>query len=79
MRLSLLALLATCVAHAIQIPFRSPLELAKFEHKEWDLNEIPDPDSTGHLIFDTAASLLQHWPNTRYRNGVGSYSRLILG
>ncbi|KAJ7669644.1 hypothetical protein B0H17DRAFT_1162226 [Mycena rosella] len=23
----------------------------------------------GHLIFDTVNSLLQHWPNTRYRNG----------
>ncbi|KAF4579301.1 hypothetical protein EYR36_001111 [Pleurotus pulmonarius] len=72
MRLCLQALLATCVAHAIQIPLRPSLELPdslNSDHKAWDLNKIPDPDSTGHLIFDTAASLLQHWPNTRYRNG----------
>ncbi|KAG0697385.1 hypothetical protein DFH29DRAFT_157185 [Suillus ampliporus] len=24
---------------------------------------------TGNLVFSTASSLLQHWPNTRYRNG----------
>ena len=35
----------------------------------WDLNTFPSPYSTDNLIFDTAASLLQHWPNTRYRNG----------
>ncbi|KAJ7451347.1 hypothetical protein FB451DRAFT_1342758 [Mycena latifolia] len=29
----------------------------------------PDINATGHLIFDTVNSLLQHWPNTRYRNG----------
>ncbi|KAF7440189.1 hypothetical protein PC9H_000533 [Pleurotus ostreatus] len=72
MKLCLQALLTTCIAHAIQIPLRPPPDSAEsstFEHKAWDLNKIPDPDSTGHLIFDTVASLLQHWPNTRYRNG----------
>ncbi|KAJ6579209.1 hypothetical protein DFH09DRAFT_1147796 [Mycena vulgaris] len=34
-----------------------------------DLNARPDANTTGHLIFDTVNSLLQHWPNMRYRNG----------
>ncbi|TFK68719.1 hypothetical protein BDN72DRAFT_888457 [Pluteus cervinus] len=35
----------------------------------WNLSVGPSVDSTSHLVFDTVASLLQHWPNTRYRNG----------
>ncbi|TFK69314.1 hypothetical protein BDN72DRAFT_840683 [Pluteus cervinus] len=35
----------------------------------WNLSVGPNVDSTSHLVFDTVASLLQHWPNTRYRNG----------
>ncbi|EEB90012.1 hypothetical protein MPER_11839, partial [Moniliophthora perniciosa FA553] len=35
----------------------------------WNLKTPPDPDATGNLIFDTAHSVLQNWPNTRYRNG----------
>lgn len=34
-----------------------------------DLAVRPDVNATGHLVFDTVISLLQHWPNTRYRNG----------
>ncbi|KAJ6507653.1 hypothetical protein DFH09DRAFT_276670 [Mycena vulgaris] len=40
-----------------------------FESSWNDLNARPDANATGHLIFDTVSSLLQHWPNTRYRNG----------
>ncbi|KAJ7128724.1 hypothetical protein C8R44DRAFT_563640, partial [Mycena epipterygia] len=36
---------------------------------DWNLEATPDINWTGHLIFDTVSSLLQHWPNTRYRNG----------
>lgn len=36
----------------------------------WDLNLEPNVNSTGHLIFDTVSAFLQHWPNTRYRNGM---------
>ncbi|TFK69280.1 hypothetical protein BDN72DRAFT_768155 [Pluteus cervinus] len=36
---------------------------------QWNLSVGPEPDSTSHLVFDTVASLLQRWPNTRYRNG----------
>ncbi|KAK7051542.1 hypothetical protein VNI00_004520 [Paramarasmius palmivorus] len=35
----------------------------------WDVEIPPHPNTTGHLIFNTAHSLLQNWPNTRYRNG----------
>ena len=31
--------------------------------------EKPSRNSTSHLIFDTVNSFLQHWTNTRYRNG----------
>ncbi|KAG6330331.1 hypothetical protein ID866_8758 [Astraeus odoratus] len=33
------------------------------------LDEPPNINSTGHLVFETVNSLLQHWPNTRMRNG----------
>ncbi|KAF8969963.1 hypothetical protein BDZ97DRAFT_1653070 [Flammula alnicola] len=36
---------------------------------EWGFTEEPPKNSTSHLIFDNVRSLLQHWPNTRYRNG----------
>ncbi|KAG2060807.1 hypothetical protein BDR06DRAFT_385928 [Suillus hirtellus] len=37
--------------------------------EQWSLDEGPAENATGNLIFDTVHSLLQHWPNTRYRNG----------
>ncbi|KAG6811477.1 hypothetical protein H0H92_007249 [Tricholoma furcatifolium] len=36
---------------------------------DWDLDTPASENSTDHLVFDTVNSLLQHWPNTRYRNG----------
>ncbi|KAL1762060.1 hypothetical protein FB107DRAFT_199818 [Schizophyllum commune] len=36
---------------------------------EWDLEALPNENATGHLVFETVGSLLQHWPNTRMRNG----------
>ncbi|KAG1891590.1 uncharacterized protein F5891DRAFT_1282480 [Suillus fuscotomentosus] len=36
---------------------------------QWDLHKAPAVNATGHLVFDTANSLLQHWANTRYRIG----------
>ncbi|KAG2349970.1 hypothetical protein BDR05DRAFT_923899 [Suillus weaverae] len=35
----------------------------------WDLDKVPAVNATGHLVFETAHSLLQHWPNTRHRIG----------
>jgi hypothetical protein len=37
--------------------------------EEWRFDEGPAESATGNLIFDTVHSLLQHWSNTRYRNG----------
>ena len=36
---------------------------------EWSLDKLPNPDDTDYLVFETVHSLLQHWPNTRIRNG----------
>ena len=35
---------------------------------DWD--RAPEPDATGHLIFNTVSSLLQRWPNTVVRPGM---------
>ena len=35
----------------------------------WRMDEPPNVNSTGHLVFETVNSLLQRWPNTRMRNG----------
>ncbi|KAG6328520.1 hypothetical protein ID866_10569, partial [Astraeus odoratus] len=37
--------------------------------KSWQLEVAPHPNSTDHLVFETVYSLLQHWSNTRMRNG----------
>jgi hypothetical protein len=55
-----------CFVGAIQAPLQVPHTWADML---WDFQGQPDADATGHLIFDTVGSLLQHWPNTRYRNG----------
>ncbi|KAJ7583644.1 hypothetical protein C8J56DRAFT_214620 [Mycena floridula] len=36
---------------------------------DWDLTLPPHENSTSHLVFASASSFLQHWSNTRYRNG----------
>ncbi|KAG1750210.1 hypothetical protein EDB19DRAFT_97392 [Suillus lakei] len=40
-----------------------------FNNEQWKFDECPLENATGNLIFDTVHSFLQHWPNTRYRNG----------
>src|SRR6267154_1057435 len=37
--------------------------------EQWRFDKGPPETATGNLIFATVNSLLQHWPNTRYRNG----------
>ncbi|KAJ7716327.1 hypothetical protein DFH07DRAFT_947616, partial [Mycena maculata] len=56
-----LALLTHLSANPAQIPSQMV--------DSWDLNVPPNINATGHLVFDTVSSFLQHWPNTRYRNG----------
>ncbi|KAK0203741.1 hypothetical protein DFS33DRAFT_1431675 [Desarmillaria ectypa] len=65
-------------AYAVQIPFHLKPALQKeaefplpvdASSTNWDFNVKPSVNSTSHLIFDTVSAFLQHWPNTRYRNG----------
>ncbi|KIJ12849.1 hypothetical protein PAXINDRAFT_101059 [Paxillus involutus ATCC 200175] len=35
----------------------------------WNMDDLPNPNATSHLVFETVNSLLQRWPNTRMRNG----------
>ena len=70
------AVLARAVNGA-QIPLTPPLSshfLKSATPALWDFNVTPNLNSTSHLIFDTVASLSQHWTNTRYRNGIDSHS-----
>ncbi|KAJ6577751.1 hypothetical protein B0H19DRAFT_1121283 [Mycena capillaripes] len=58
--------------HAVQIPLQLPPSQTATLNSDllWeDLSSVPDANATGNLIFEGVNSLLQHWPNTRYRNG----------
>ncbi|KAF9236707.1 hypothetical protein BU15DRAFT_76667 [Melanogaster broomeanus] len=64
------------VIRAAQVPLRfshSDWQATSFGDKDglasWSLDEPPNPNATDHLVFETVNSLLQHWPNTRLRNG----------
>ncbi|KAJ7176464.1 hypothetical protein C8R46DRAFT_943392 [Mycena filopes] len=50
---------------------QNPMDSGRYLPAEnaWALETAPESDATGHMIFNTVHSLLQHWPNTRYRNG----------
>ncbi|KAG1883302.1 hypothetical protein F4604DRAFT_1879022 [Suillus subluteus] len=57
-----------------QTPLSSHAPLSFYQGVEndlgrWDLGEASAVNATGHLVFETANSLLQHWANTRYRIG----------
>ncbi|KAG1756847.1 uncharacterized protein EDB91DRAFT_1325751 [Suillus paluster] len=54
-----------------QTPLSSHASLGFYPHDlgQWDLHEAPAVNATGHLVFETANSLLQHWANTRHRIG----------
>ena len=40
------------------------------DYEDWGLDtQLPNSDATDNLVFETVHSLLQHWPNTRMRNG----------
>ncbi|KAJ7856705.1 hypothetical protein B0H14DRAFT_2752483 [Mycena olivaceomarginata] len=57
-----LALLTQIFTRASQVPLR-------VDSDSWNLDVSPNINATGRLVFDTVSSFLQHWPNTRYRNG----------
>ncbi|KAJ7671252.1 hypothetical protein DFH06DRAFT_980293 [Mycena polygramma] len=60
---------AVALPYAIQAS-QAPFQLSSPRTASWeDLNVRPDVNATGNFIFEEVNSLLQHWPNTRYRNG----------
>ena len=80
LRATLFALIATFLtpAFAGQVPLGSGHNRQAEHHSailddgdiaEWNLDKVPNPDITDHLVFETVYSLLQQWPNTRMRNG----------
>ncbi|OAX40195.1 hypothetical protein K503DRAFT_737987 [Rhizopogon vinicolor AM-OR11-026] len=64
-------------ALALQVPLHlsppynstSSLDSSDLDFSLWQLDELPPANATGHFVFETVNSLLQHWPNTRYPNG----------
>ena len=76
LRAALFSLVASVLVPALaaQVPLVSNHRghsaiLGDDNHREWNLDKIPSPNATDHLVFETVHSLLQHWPNTRMRNG----------
>jgi hypothetical protein len=61
------------LGHAPRItsPYNSTSTLvsSNLDDSSWRLDEPPPANATGRFVFETMNSLLQHWPNTRYRNG----------
>lgn len=63
--------LAFTLLEAAQIPLEAlPTFNLENDGDNWDISIAPGANVTGHLVFETVNSLMQHWPNTRYRNGV---------
>lgn len=77
-------LIPTCLTalitsvHSTQIPLRTEtwsnqdIPSRPALNSSWDLTftERPPTNTSYNLIFDSVASLLQRWPNTRHRNGM---------
>lgn len=76
MRRSLLALsLGGFLARAQRQAPLSTEQQVKVDLREnltFDWNGSPDPDETGHLIFNSVSGLLNHWHNAYYRNGLST-------
>ena len=81
LRISLFSLLLSILGPALaaQVPLKLGSDLlwqqtgtgilVEESRTEWNPHTFPHPNDTDHLIFETVSSLLQHWPNTRMRNG----------
>ncbi|KAJ4480252.1 hypothetical protein J3R30DRAFT_2600952 [Lentinula aciculospora] len=63
--------LSITLLEAAQIPLAAHSTTYNLENdgNSWDINVAPGENTTGHLVFETVNSFMQHWPNTRYRNG----------
>ena len=57
------------VVHASEQSRGTPSEVFGIHLDSWDLTEGIHVNSTSNFVFETVNSLLQRWPNTRYRNG----------
>ena len=75
LRAPLLGLVALVVVPALaaQVPLGTGWhrqdEWHYLGYEDWSLDTLPNLNITDHLVFETVHSLLQHWPNTRMRNG----------
>ena len=69
LRTALLSLIAPVLVPTLAA--QVPLGFADWhpQDEDWSPNTLPNPNATDHLVFETVHSLLQHWPNTRMRNG----------
>ncbi|KAG2116130.1 hypothetical protein DEU56DRAFT_748451 [Suillus clintonianus] len=68
----------TCVQPSDIINLNAPSYSLSSNTEQWRFDEGPPENATGNLIFDTVHSFLQHWPNTRYRNGHNIVPGVIL-
>ena len=76
LRVALFSLVASVLVPALaaQLPLGSSYSGQKNQAgaqgpTEWSLDKLPNPDDTDNLVFETVHSFLQHWPNTRMKNG----------
>lgn len=68
--LTVVGLVVAIQAH-LQEPFEAPPIVSPgHEAEKWRFDIEPSPNATDNYVFETVASLLQQWPNTRYRNGM---------
>lgn len=76
--LGLFVVILPLSAHGGQIPFHADAAQRASVEKPvgapWNFDIAPSPNGTANYIFETVSSLLQQWPNTRYRNGEYSSS-----
>ncbi|KAJ3526210.1 hypothetical protein NMY22_g10259 [Coprinellus aureogranulatus] len=66
---ALLAAALPIAVYSAQIPFHSDVPEQATGQKQWKFDVGPSPNATENYIFESVSSLLQQWPNTRYRNG----------
>ena len=72
LRACLLSLVAPVLVPALaaQVPLGTYWDRQdECRYEDWSPDTLPNPDATDNLVFETVHSLLQHWPNTRMRNG----------
>ena len=69
LRAALLSLVAPVLVLALAAQVPLGYHQQDDHSEDWNLDTLPNPNATDHLVFETVYSLLQHWPNTRMRHG----------